>query len=189
MTYRIFILDIRILYGIILYIGYFWNNYYINKVRQMTEKQKRLKKILDLIALRPIGTQEVLNRALKEVGISTTQSTLSKDMKELGIIKVSDNEGKFRYQVPTGRQPLLQGEELLRRELTYFVTEVDSAENILVIKSINGHAQGLCEAIDQVGWPGIVGTLAGENTIFILCRSKAECQTLRKKIMEITGEL
>ncbi len=156
----------------------------------MNEKQRRRRKILDLIASRPIGKQEALNRALKEVGISTTQSTLSKDMKELGVVKVPDGDGGFRYRAPTeGGRRFIQGEDLLRRELTDFVVGVDGAENMLVIKTITGHAQGVCEAVDQAGWAEVVGTVAGENTIFILCRSAAVREALRDKIREITGEI
>ena len=155
----------------------------------MTQKQKRHRKILDLIASRPIGKQEVLSEALREVGISTTQSTLSKDVKELGVVKAPDGDGGFRYQAPAGGRALPRGEDLLRRELTDFVVEVDGAENMLVMKTITGHAQGVCEAIDQAGWTGVVGTIAGENTIFILCRSTAECQALQEKALAITGAL
>ncbi len=153
----------------------------------MNEKQKRHRKILDLIASRSIGKQEALSRALKELGISTTQSTLSKDMRELGVAKAPDDGGGFRYQAPAGRdRALLQGEDLLKRELTDFVVEVDGAENTLVVKTITGHAQGVCEAIDQAAWPEVVGTIAGENTIFILCRSAAHREALGGKILAIT---
>ena len=130
-----------------------------------------------------------MSRALKEVGISTTQSTLSKDMRELGVVKAPDGGG-FRYQVPAGRdRALLQREDLLKRELADFVVEVDGAENMLAVKTITGHAQGVCEAIDQAGWTGVVGTIAGENTIFILCRSTAGRQALQEKVLAITGAL
>ena len=155
----------------------------------MNGKQKRHRKILNLIASRPIRKQASLSRALKEVGISTTQSTLSKDMRELGVVKAPDGGG-FRYQVPAGRdRALLQREDLLKRELADFVVEVDGAENTLVVKTITGHAQGVCEAIDQAAWPEIVGTIAGENTIFILCRSAADREALGDKFLEITEGL
>ena len=155
----------------------------------MTQKQKRHQKILDLIASRSIGKQEVLSEVLREVGILTTQSTLSKDIKELGVVKAPGGEGGFRYQVPAGGRVLPRGEDMLRRELTDFVVEVDGAENMLAVKTITGHAQGVCEAIDQAGWTGVVGTIAGENTIFILCRSTAGRQALQEKVLAITGAL
>ena len=155
----------------------------------MTEKQKRHRKILELVVSHAIGSQETLTRALKEIGISTTQSTLSKDIKELGVVKAPDGDG-FRYHVPgEGGRVFPHGGSLLRRELTDFVVDVDGAENMLVLKTITGHAQGVCEAIDQANWPEVVGTIAGENTIFVLCRSATEREGLRNRILEITGAL
>lgn len=156
----------------------------------MTEKQKRHQKILELIASRPIGRQEELGQALEAVGILTTQSTLSKDMKELAIAKVPDRDGGFRYQAPAaGARALPQAGDLLRRELADFVVSLDGAENMLVVKTITGHAQAVCEALDQAGWPEVMGTIAGENTIFALCRSRAERERLQQRILDMSSGL
>ncbi len=155
----------------------------------MSAKQERQQKILELIADQPIARQEELGAALKGVGISTTQSTLSKDIKELGVVKVPDGKGGFRYRVPgayVGADPLA-GENLLRRELQDFVIGVDGVDHTLVVKTITGHAQGVCESIDQMSWPEVVGTLAGENTIFILCRSPEARQRLERDIQSQIG--
>ena len=69
------------------------------------------------------------------------------------------------------------------------VVDLDGAGHTLVVKTLTGHAQGVCEAIDQAQWPEAVGTLAGENTIFILCRSASQREALRSRIIDITGEL
>ncbi len=155
----------------------------------MTEKQKRHRRILGLIASDGIGTQAALARALKGVGISATQSTLSKDIKELGVLKVPEAAGGFRYRAPTGGRAPLQGEDLLRRELSDFVVGVDASGNILVVKTLTGHAQGVCEAIDRMDWDEVVGTIAGENTIFVLSRSASARDELRERITAVTGEL
>ncbi len=153
----------------------------------MNGKKKRHQQILDLIASRPIGSQESLEKALSEVGIATTQSTLSKDTRELGVVKVPEGAG-FRYQGPAaGTTPPFR-EDTLQRELTDFVVELGRAQNILAVKTTTGHAQGVCEAIDRAAWHEVVGTLAGENTIFILCRSDVECRVLQRRILETTGE-
>ncbi|MDA0712248.1 MAG: arginine repressor [bacterium] len=155
----------------------------------MGEKQKRQQKILAVISSRMIGRQEDLGQALKEVGIETTQSTLSKDIKELGILKAPNGAGGFKYQNPSfgdaGSRMMLTGEPLLRREIRDFAQVVDGAGHTAVIKTRTGHAQGVCEAIDQVLWPEVVGTLAGENTIFVLCRSEVDCRRLRDRIEEM----
>ena len=152
----------------------------------MSAKRERQQKIIELITEGPITRQEELNAALKDVGISTTQSTLSKDIKELGIAKVPDSEGGFRYQIPEtsigSERMSLEGDDLLRRELRDFVIGVESVAHTLILKTITGHAQGVCEAIDQAEWTEVAGTLAGENTIFILCRSLEACQDLEKSI-------
>jgi len=154
----------------------------------MSEKERRQRKILDLIGGEPIGTQEALSHALKTVGIDTTQSTLSKDMRELGVIKIPHVGGGFRYGTPSAASEgvdRLQGEALLRRELSDFVTGLDGAGNTLVVKTITGHAQGVCEAIDRARWEEVVGTIAGENTIFVLCRSEAALTELGDRIREM----
>ena len=152
----------------------------------MTEKQKRHQKILELIGAQAIEKQDALSAALGAVGVSTTQSTLSKDMKELGVVKVPDGSGGFRYR---GGQIFLQNQDLLQRELTDFVVGLDGVEHTLVVKTITGHAQGVCEAMDQAGWTEVVGTVAGENTIFILCRSTEDRLRLQDHIRGITGAL
>ena len=154
----------------------------------MRQKARRHEKILALIGNTSIGKQEDLARFLQEAGIQTTQSTLSKDIKELRIAKTPTGDGGFRYRIPEARSDL-SGVGLLERELTDFVVGVDGAENMLVLKTITGHAQGVCEAIDQAEWPEMVGTIAGENTIFVLCRSVRQREELGARIMAFKGEI
>ena len=153
----------------------------------VSEKQKRHRKILELIAAQPIARQEALSEALKTIGIETTQSTLSKDIKELGVVKAPDGSGGFCYQAPASGagHAFFNGEDLLQREVRDFVVHTDSAGHTVVVKTITGRAQGVCEAMDQARWPEVVGTLAGENTIFMLCRSESDCRRLRGRIEEM----
>jgi len=144
-------------------------------------RQQRHQAILEVILERPIGRQEDLSLALREAGVHTTQSTLSKDIRELGIVKVSA-PGGFRYQ-PPGQTPMPhQPRNLLAREISDFLTGIDGAGNTLVLKTITRHAQGVCESIDQAGWEEVVGTIAGENTIFILCRSEVALEEVRVRV-------
>ena len=76
---------------------------------------------------------------------------------------------------------------MLRRELQDFVVSVDGVDHTLVVKTITGHAQGVCESIDQMSWPEVVGTLAGENTIFILCRSPEARMNIERVIQGQIG--
>lgn len=152
----------------------------------MNAKQARQRKILDLIASRPIGTQEDLAAALREAGIETAQSTLSKDIRELGVVKVPAHEGGARYVQAAPSRPSGEARALLTRVLADFVVGWEGAQNILAVRTITGHAQGVCEAIDQEAWPEVVGTLAGENTIFVLCRSDAAVMALGERLAAIT---
>ncbi len=153
----------------------------------MSGKQERQRHILDVITSRAVGTQRALSEALSAAGISTTQSTLSKDLKQLGIVKSPDGSGGLRYQAPadeSGQDG--SGSNLLARELRDFVVETGGAGHTLVLKTMTGHAQGVCEAIDRAGWTEVVGTIAGENTIFILCQSVEERKLLKERILEIS---
>ena len=150
-------------------------------------KQTRKQKILEILAARRIRRQEELGAALDELGISVTQSTLSKDIKELGVVKVPEPDGGFRYQATAVGRASLRGESLLLRELQDFVVGVDASQNILVLKTVTGHAQGVCEAIDQTEWSDVVGTIAGENTIFLLCRTEKQREALRIRVSEMAG--
>lgn len=153
----------------------------------MNDKQERQQRILRVIASRPIGTQRALNDALSAAGISTTQSTLSKDLKQLGIVKAPDGSGGLRYHAQADEsRPFGSGSDLLARELRDFVVETDGAGHTLVLKTITGHAQGVCEAIDRERWNEVVGTIAGENTIFILCQSEEKRELLKERIHEIS---
>ena len=153
----------------------------------MNEKRERQRRILAVIASRAIGTQRALNDALRAAGISTTQSTLSKDLKQLGIVKAPDGAGGLSYQAPAGESRRYgSGSDLLARELRDFVVETGGAGHTLVLKTMTGHAQGVCEAIDRAGWTEVVGTIAGENTIFILCQSVEKRELLKERILEIS---
>ena len=153
----------------------------------MNEKHERQRRILAVIASHAIGTQRALNDALSAAGISATQSTLSKDLKQLGIVKAPDSAGHLRYQAPadaSGHDG--GGSDPLARELRDFLVGTGGAGHTLVLKTTNGHAQGVCEAIDCAGWTEVVGTIAGENTIFILCQSAEKRELLSKRILEIS---
>ena len=153
----------------------------------MGDRQERHRRILDVISSRAIGTQRALSDALAAAGISTTQSTVSKDLKQLGIVKSPDGAGGLRYRAPADAStPYESGSDLLARELRDFVVETGGAGHTLVLKTITGHAQGVCEAIDRAGWSEVVGTIAGENTIFILCQSVEKREVLRERVLEIS---
>ncbi|WP_297955368.1 arginine repressor [uncultured Ruminococcus sp.] len=137
-------------------------------------KNRRHEAILEIITEKPVATQELLIQLLAERGIKTTQATLSRDIQQLSLVKQRDDKGVYRYSLPAAAA----AEKSLFEEA---VISVDYAMNTIVLKCRAGMAQGTCAAIDSVEHQGIVGTIAGDDTIFILVRSEADAKKLSKK--------
>ncbi len=137
-------------------------------------KNKRHEAILEIISEQPVSTQEALMELLAERGIRTTQATLSRDIQQLSLVKHRDAAGEYRYILP----PTSAAEKTIFEEA---VLSVDYALNTIVLKCKAGMAQGTCAAIDSVEHQGVVGTIAGDDTIFILVRSEADAKNLSKQ--------
>jgi transcriptional regulator of arginine metabolism len=137
-------------------------------------KNRRHEAILEIINEQPVATQELLIQLLAQRGIKTTQATLSRDIQQLSLVKQRDERGVYRYSVPAAAV----AERSLFEEA---VISVDYAMNTIVLKCRAGMAQGTCAAIDSVEHQGVVGTIAGDDTIFILVRSEADAKKLSKK--------
>jgi transcriptional regulator of arginine metabolism len=153
----------------------------------MRSKQVRQARIRDLLLEEVIETHEKLARVLQRQHIEVSQSTLSKDLRELGVVRMLRPDGGFRYAVPeTGTT--LRDQHILERELRDYLVQVDQAQNMLVAKTLSGHAQSVCEAIDQIAWPEIMGTIAGENTIFIVSKTAEDAEKVMRHLMEVSGE-
>tara|TARA_Y100000588_G_scaffold120484_1_gene131835 strand:- start:548 stop:1012 length:465 start_codon:yes stop_codon:yes gene_type:complete len=153
----------------------------------MRSKQGRQARIRELIQAETIDTHEKLAEALQGQNIAVSQSTLSKDLRELGVVRIPLPDGGFRYTLPeTGGT--LRDQHILERELQDYFIGAEVAQNLVVAKTLSGHAQSVCEAIDRIGWPEIVGTIAGENTIFIAVRTAADAALLIQRMSEISGE-
>lgn len=152
----------------------------------MASKQSRQSRIRELLQRADIGTHERLAEALLVEGVGVSQSTLSKDLRELGVVRVPRADGGFRYALPeTGST--LRDRRILERELQDYLMDVDRAGNIAVVRTVSGHAQSVCEAIDRSEWPEVLGTVAGENTIFLLSRTARETERLIRRIAEVGG--
>jgi len=124
-------------------------------------KQTRQFTIREIISRDHIGNQEDLARVLKRAGVEITQGTLSRDLAEMGIARISTPDGP-RYIVSEESE-----DKRIRALLSYEVTGIQSNESMIVIKTLSGRAQGVAELIDTIGSPEILGTIAGDNTIFI----------------------
>ena len=132
-------------------------------------KSKRHQEILRLIEAYSIDTQEELLSKLNESGFSATQSTVSRDIKELQLIKVQ-TAGGYRYAVNARKE---SGDIAFKFHAVFSesVSAIDRAENIVVIKCYVGMANAACAALDSIRWDGMVGTIAGDDTIFCLMRT------------------
>ncbi|AGL02003.1 arginine repressor [Desulfoscipio gibsoniae] len=149
-------------------------------------KTWRHKKILELIKEQEISTQEDLVVALQNAGFSVTQATVSRDIKELGLIKVPGNTGISRYTV-AGEPVNPRNEDRMKRLFRDSVVSLDYSENLIIIKTPPGEAQGVASTIDNAGWPEIIGTVAGDDTILIIIKPKKMTHATMKKFIALTG--
>lgn len=132
-------------------------------------KNARQQKILELIDKYEIDTQETLIERLREVGYVATQTTISRDIKQLKLVKGLTNRGTYKYIVPEVKSNT--GTPVLGSALTDSVTSIVAAENIVVVKTLSGMANALGVCIDSLNEEGIVGSVAGDDTILIVVKN------------------
>ena len=144
-------------------------------------KSGRQDAIIRIISEREIETQNQLLEALQEIGIRTTQATLSRDIKNLHLTKALNDNNRYVYMVPEKNDDSVSLVRLLKifREC---VVSYDVAQNILVIKTLPGLASAACSAFDNMNVEHLVGTLAGDDTAFMLFKDTESAENLRKKI-------
>ncbi len=147
-------------------------------------KNKRQNEILSIISQKIVYTQEDLQNELLALGYNVTQSTVSRDIKELRLIKTHDSEGNYRY-VSTVAKSMLNGESHYRDLFTKAVKSVDYALNNVVIKTHSGMASTACVALDNMFGDTMLGSLAGDDTIIIVTRSEMHSKILIDKINNI----
>jgi transcriptional regulator of arginine metabolism len=146
-------------------------------------KLRRHQLILEIINEGPIMTQEDLAEALKARGITATQATISRDIKELQLVKTPVGGDSYRYAKPQGGQPDPgRVHDRLRRLFQEAVVKYDFSGNLVVIHTLPGAAQGVASALDQSGWREIIGTVAGDDAILIVVKPAEEVPELTKKI-------
>ena len=143
------------------------------------KKSKRQEMILDIINNNHIETQEELVEALKKKDINVTQATVSRDIKELKLSKLMSQSGKYLYAGSAAAQQSVS--EKLRKVFSEGYIKSDFSNNIVVMKTIVGMAPACALAIDAMQWPEIVGTLAGDDTIFVVTRSAEASEALIEK--------
>lgn len=132
-------------------------------------KARRQMKILELIRNRSVDTQDELARLLHLEGIEVTQATVSRDIKELKLVKVPAGSGGYRYSLPTEPGGGDQVEKL-RRYMLDAVVSIDHAKNLVLVKCLPGTANAVAVIMDKIQWGEVVGTIAGDDTILIILR-------------------
>jgi len=132
-------------------------------------KARRHQRILDILRSKPIQTQEDLSAELAREGMSVTQATISRDIKELRLIKAPVGDGSYRYTVPVDRN-IDDINRRIERVFREAVISVEDSDNIVVIKTLEGAAQAIGAIVDDLDWPEVVGSLAGDDTIFAVVK-------------------
>ena len=139
-------------------------------------KSSRHAKILEIINRQPIETQDELLEALSREGCKVTQATISRDIKDLRLVKTLGSDGRYRYTASQDNTVDIRSS--FSHLLITSVLSIDRAQNIVVVKTLGGMANALCAALDSMGNHAIVGTLAGDDTIFIACRENDDASQL-----------
>ena len=147
-------------------------------------KTSRQNKILEIISSQDIETQHQLMEALREHGVKSTQATVSRDIKELRLIKELSPTGRYRY-VAVGRDDMVDYDQLLRKIFRESVTSYAVAQNIIVIKTLPGLANAACSTLDGMNIHDLVGTLAGDDTAFLAMRDNAAAERFCHEIEEM----
>lgn len=144
-------------------------------------KPTRHVKILEIIENRTISTQQELRNALLAEGYDVTQATVSRDINDLKLIKVRTPSGKYAYGI-SSRDETLGNPEKFSKLFSEAMIKADAAQNIVVIKTYPGMANALCSLIDAMRNPDIVGTIAGDDTIFVVLRTNERAQLLKQEL-------
>jgi transcriptional regulator of arginine metabolism len=149
----------------------------------MLNKGQRHIKIREIITNRDIETQDELVEGLKNAGFNVTQATVSRDIKELHLVKVPLMDGRYKYSLPADQRfnPL----QKLKRTLTDAFVKIDIAGHMLVMKTLPGNANAIGALIDNLDWEEILGTLCGDDTCLIICRTENETKIITQRFLDM----
>jgi transcriptional regulator of arginine metabolism len=148
-------------------------------------KQLRQREIRDLLAQRPIRTQQELAAALRDRGFRATQATISRDVADLGLIK-SSQDGVQSYTVPARvTEAESTGEERLRALLHDLPVDIREAGLMLVVRTLPGSAHAIAAALDRTRWQEVAGSIAGDDTVFVAFADKASMQRVRARLVSL----
>lgn len=148
-------------------------------------KNARQRKILELVEQYDIDTQETLIQRLSEAGIETTQTTISRDIRQLQLAKGITERGTYKYVLPelkkNGSQPVINA------ALTDSIVKIESAENIIVVKTLAGMANAIAVCIDSLELTKIIGSVAGDDTVLLVVKTVAETKDVERALHDAFG--
>ncbi len=149
----------------------------------MMNKGQRHIKIREIITNLDIETQDELVETLKNEGFNVTQATVSRDIKELHLVKVPTLDGRYKYSLPADQRfnPL----QKLKRTLIDAFIRIDQAGHLLVMKTLPGNANAIGALIDNLDWDEILGTLCGDDTILIICSTEEQTKVVSQRLIEM----
>lgn len=147
-------------------------------------KKRRQELIKKIIHEKKISNQFQIVEELQKYGVKAVQPTIARDLKEIGAVKVMDESGNYVYKL-LDETPVIDPWKELKRNFKAFVEGIDKAGNLIVIKTVPGTASGIARVIDRLNLEEIVGTLAGDDTIFVAVRDASLCDELLKKLSTI----
>jgi transcriptional regulator of arginine metabolism len=149
-------------------------------------KQRRQAAVRELVQSNRVNSQEHLRELLAERGCDVAQATLSRDIRELRLVKVPDADGHAHYTLPPESW---DNTPAIRRLLPTLYLGAEGTGNLLVIKTMVGGAQAVAEAIDWEEWPEVLGTLAGDDTILIILRQADQVPLIQRRLEELAGAI
>ena len=146
-------------------------------------KGQRHMRIRELVTNNEIETQDDLVDRLKQAGYNVTQATVSRDIKELHLVKVPLQDGRYKYSLPADQRfnPL----QKLQRALADSFVSIDGVAHFLMLKSLPGNGNAIAVLMDHLEWPEILGTLSGDDTILIICRREEEREMIKERIISL----
>ncbi|UTR09479.1 MULTISPECIES: transcriptional regulator AhrC/ArgR [Evansella] len=146
-------------------------------------KGQRHIKIREIISNFEVETQDDLVHQLRESGFNVTQATVSRDIKELHLVKVPMMDGRYKYSLPSDQRfnPL----QKLKRALVDSFVSIDHTDNLIVMKTLPGNANAVGALIDNLDWPELMGTICGDDTILVICRGKNDTENISERFLEM----
>ncbi|QHW30270.1 transcriptional regulator ArgR [Paenibacillus rhizovicinus] len=144
-------------------------------------KSVRQMKIRELITGQIIETQDDLVESLRTAGLQVTQATVSRDIKEMQLVKVSIEDGRYKYSIP--QETRTHSISKLKRTLSDHFLHIDYTDNLVVMKCLPGTANAICAMIDNMEWIEVMGTICGDDTILMICRSKPQSAEIVDRLL------